>query len=131
MGGWVVLEQSVGVAVGYYCCCLSLLVSSVCARELYPYRSEVRISFFLLFAQSKSLYYLHLRSTPPRLPGIMDPLVLMSRSEEIDILREVAAAINCLSSVEENKMEVADRSMCTIIGLMLSGMMLFWSFVVK
>ena len=61
----------------------------------------------------------------------MDPLVLMSRSEEIDILREVAAAINCLSSVEENKMEVADRSMCTIIGLMLSGMMLFWSFVVK
>ena len=35
--------------------------------------------------------------------GIMDPLVLMSRSEDNFILREVAAAINCLSSVEENK----------------------------
>lgn len=37
------------------------------------------------------------------------------------ILREVASAINCLSSVEENKMEISDRAMSTVIGLMLSG----------
>ena len=53
--------------------------------------------------------------------GILDPLVLMSRSEDVMVLREVAAALNNLSSVEENKMEVADRAMNTIIGLMLSG----------
>jgi hypothetical protein len=43
--------------------------------------------------------------------GVLDPLVLMSRSEDVMILREVAAALNNLSSVEENKMEVADRGM--------------------
>lgn len=53
--------------------------------------------------------------------NIMDPLVLMSRTEDVAVLREVAAALNCLSSVEENKLEIADRSMCTVIGLMLSG----------
>jgi hypothetical protein len=37
------------------------------------------------------------------------------------VLREVSAALNNLSSVEENKAEVADRAMNTIIGLMLSG----------
>jgi hypothetical protein len=37
------------------------------------------------------------------------------------VLREVAAALNNLSSVEENKAEVADRAMNTVIGLMLSG----------
>lgn len=47
--------------------------------------------------------------------------MLMSRSEEVEVLREVAAAINCLSSVEENKMEIASRATNTIIGLMLSG----------
>jgi hypothetical protein len=41
--------------------------------------------------------------------GILDPLVLMSRSEDNEILREVTAAINCLSSVEENKIEVCER----------------------
>jgi hypothetical protein len=35
--------------------------------------------------------------------------------------REVSSAINCLSSVEENKAEIADRALCTVIGLMLSG----------
>lgn len=45
----------------------------------------------------------------------------MSRAEDINILREVASAINCLSSVEENKMEISDRAMSTVIGLMLSG----------
>jgi len=53
--------------------------------------------------------------------GILDPLMLMSRSEDTNVLREVAAALNNLSSVEENKAEVADRAMNTIIGLMLSG----------
>ena len=42
--------------------------------------------------------------------GVLDPLVLMARSEEIDILREVAAALNCLSCMEENKEEIADRA---------------------
>ena len=53
--------------------------------------------------------------------GILDPLVLMSRSEDHDILREVSAGINTLSSVEENKIEVCERTICTVIGLMLSG----------
>lgn len=53
--------------------------------------------------------------------GVMDPLVLLSRCEDVSILREVSASINCLSSVEENKVEISDRAMCTIIGLMLSG----------
>lgn len=53
--------------------------------------------------------------------GILDPLVLMSRSEENDLIREVVSSFNCLSSVEENKIEVAERAMCTIIGMMLSG----------
>lgn len=53
--------------------------------------------------------------------GIMDPLVLLSRVEDVGILREVASAVNCLSSVEENKLEISDRAMSTIIGLMLSG----------
>jgi hypothetical protein len=57
--------------------------------------------------------------------GILDPLVLMSRSEDLSILREVASCLNCLSSVEENKLEVGDRAMCTIIGLMLSGFFIF------
>ena len=43
----------------------------------------------------------------------------MSRSEDFEILREVCSALNCLSSVEENKMEVADRAMCTIIGTII------------
>ena len=41
--------------------------------------------------------------------GILDPIVLMARTDEIDVLREVAAALNCLSSCEENKMEICDR----------------------
>ena len=53
--------------------------------------------------------------------GILDPLVLMARTEEIEVLREVAAALNCLSSVEENKMEICDRSISTIIAMLLSG----------
>ena len=63
--------------------------------------------------------------------GIMDPLVLLSRSEEIGVLREVSSAINCLSSVEENKAEIADRALCTVIGLMLSGKLMYiriWTF---
>jgi vacuolar protein 8 len=53
--------------------------------------------------------------------GVMDPLVLLSRVEDLGILREVSSAINCLSSVEENKLEISDRCMSTVIGLMLSG----------
>ena len=35
-------------------------------------------------------------------------MALMSRTEEKDILREVAAALNCLSCMEENKEEVRE-----------------------
>ena len=53
--------------------------------------------------------------------GIMDPLVLMARSDEIEIQREVAAALCNLSSMEENKVEITDRAISTIITLLLSG----------
>ena len=45
----------------------------------------------------------------------------MARTEEIEVLREVAAAVNCLTSMEENKMEICDRSISTIIAMLLSG----------
>ena len=35
--------------------------------------------------------------------GILDPLVLMARSDEIDFVRGVSAALNCLSSMDENR----------------------------
>ena len=47
--------------------------------------------------------------------------MLMARTDEIEVLREVSAALNCLSSVEENKMEICDRSISTIIAMLLSG----------
>ena len=53
--------------------------------------------------------------------GVLDPLVLMARSDNIEIQREVAAALCSLSSVEDNKVEIADRSISTIITLSLSG----------
>ena len=42
--------------------------------------------------------------------GVLDPIVLMARTGEIEVSAEVSAALNCLSSVEENKMEICDRS---------------------
>ena len=48
-------------------------------------------------------------------------LLSSARSEENELIREVVSSFNCLSSVEENKIEVAERAMCTIIGMMLSG----------
>jgi len=51
--------------------------------------------------------------------GVLDPLVLMARSDDISVLREVGSALNCLSSAEENKMEIADRCMATILAMML------------
>lgn len=53
--------------------------------------------------------------------GILDPLILMARSEAKDIVREVAAALSCLSSVPENKEEVANRAISTIIAMLMSG----------
>ena len=53
--------------------------------------------------------------------GVLDPLVLMARSDDIDIQREVAAALNNLSSVDENKVEIADRAISTIITLAVSS----------
>jgi hypothetical protein len=45
----------------------------------------------------------------------------MARSEEIEVLREVAAALNCLSSMEGNKEEMCDRAISTMIAMLLSG----------
>ena len=53
--------------------------------------------------------------------GILDPLVLMARTDNIEILREVVAGLNCLSSVPENKKEVTNRAISTIIALLISG----------
>lgn len=53
--------------------------------------------------------------------GIIDPLILLSRSENIEILREVAAALNCLSCMDSNKEEICDRAISTIISLLLFG----------
>jgi hypothetical protein len=44
-----------------------------------------------------------------------------SRTEDIEIKREVAAAFCLLSSVQDNKVEIADRAISTIITLLLSG----------
>lgn len=41
----------------------------------------------------------------------------MTRSEQLDILQEVAAAFNCLSSIEENKIEVERHACSTIANL--------------
>jgi hypothetical protein len=45
----------------------------------------------------------------------------MARTEDIEIKREVAAAFCSLSSVQDNKVEIADRALSTIITLSLSG----------
>lgn len=53
--------------------------------------------------------------------GFMDPLVLMARTDSIDLLREVAAAFNCLSCMEDNKMEIVDRAIANIISMTMCG----------
>lgn len=53
--------------------------------------------------------------------GILDPLVLMSRSKDIDIIREVSSALNVISLEEENKEDVSNRAMSTLISLLVSG----------
>lgn len=53
--------------------------------------------------------------------GFLDPLVLMARSDDTSLLREVAAAFNCLSCMEENKMEMVDRAIANIISMMMCG----------
>jgi len=39
----------------------------------------------------------------------------------VDVLREVASALNCLTSMEGNKEEVSDRAISTVIAMLLSG----------
>jgi hypothetical protein len=46
---------------------------------------------------------------------------VISRTEDIEIKREVAAAFCSLSSVQDNKVEIADCAISTIITLLLSG----------
>lgn len=53
--------------------------------------------------------------------GFMDPLVLMARTDDTVLLREVSAAFNCLSCMEENKMEMVDRAIANIISMMMCG----------
>lgn len=53
--------------------------------------------------------------------GFLDPLVLMARTDDMSLLREVAAAFNCLSCMEENKMEIVDRAIANIISMIMCG----------
>ena len=53
--------------------------------------------------------------------GILDPLILMARSDDRDLRRAVASTLNCLSTMDDNKNEVADRALSTIISLLLSN----------
>ena len=54
--------------------------------------------------------------------GILDPLILMARrSDDLSLRRAVASALNCLSTMDENKDEVADRALSTIISLLMSN----------
>ena len=118
---------------------VACLVSLACCEDVNAQRQGMPLVFLLITAPSSTLPHNpfilsssamaalrglcispEFRAVVVR-EGILDPLVLMSRSEDTNVLREVAAALNNLSSVEENKAEVADRAMNTIIGLMLSG----------
>lgn len=53
--------------------------------------------------------------------GILDPLILLSRSSEKGIVGEVSCILNCLSSEEQNIEEISYRAMSTLIGLLVSG----------
>ena len=53
--------------------------------------------------------------------GILDPLILMSRSNNNEMVQEVAAVLNCLSSQEENKEEISYRAISTLISMLVSG----------
>ena len=46
--------------------------------------------------------------------------MLMARSDEIEFVREVSAALNCLSSMDENKKEISDKAISTVISLVSS-----------
>eukprot|EP00940_MAST-03C_sp_MAST-3C-sp2_P002171 g2171.t1 len=52
--------------------------------------------------------------------GVLDPLVLISCTEDEDLLEEVAGAFCTLSSIDSNKLEIADRSISTIVSLAMS-----------
>jgi hypothetical protein len=52
--------------------------------------------------------------------GILDPFILLSRSSsDVELLREIATFYNVLSSVYENKREIAYRSLVSILPLTL------------
>jgi hypothetical protein len=53
--------------------------------------------------------------------GVLDPLVLACRSDFVEVHREVAATLHALSTMEENKAEVVDRALASVVSLMLSG----------
>jgi HEAT repeat protein len=52
--------------------------------------------------------------------GVIDPLVIISRSDNVSVLREVAAMFNCLSAVTEKKNEISDRALSTITALLFA-----------
>ena len=64
--------------------------------------------------------YLH---QPAVKHGILDPLVMIAWLEQVEVLREVAVAFNCLSSVEENTREMTHRVFSTVTALLLSDNM--------
>lgn len=53
--------------------------------------------------------------------GILDPLILLSRSYDKNIVKEVSIIFNCLSTEDENKEEISYRAMSTLISLLMSG----------
>ena len=56
--------------------------------------------------------------------GILDPLVLLAQTEKeagVGRCREVSMILNCLSVIEENRREIADRTLSTIVALLVSG----------
>ena len=57
--------------------------------------------------------------------GIIDPLILITRSasdrRDIYLLREVAGAFNCLSCMEENKNDICDRAISSVLSLLLAN----------
>lgn len=52
--------------------------------------------------------------------GILDPLILLARSVEINISHDVAALLNCLSSTVGIRMAISDRAASSILHLSLS-----------
>jgi hypothetical protein len=52
--------------------------------------------------------------------GICDPLTVIARNDDLAVLREVASTVNCLSSWEQNSHEICDRTVNTLVAMLIS-----------